>query len=435
MRNPGSKRRICTHSLRAEYGRGISMSCVILLPAVFLSVCGPVFGYQGGTGEPCDPYQIANARDLLRIGSDIDLMSKSYVLVGDIDLDPNAAGGRIFDTAVITCRAEKGFVESGDSRYRSVGGSEVAVFEGAFFGNGHVIRNMVIEAGEGKCVGLFAYPGEAAVVSDLRIENARVKGSMHVGLLAGINAGTVSYCRVSGSVEAKSRGGGMIGTNLGELTCCGAETSVVGERMLGGLVGHSMSESSLTHCRAKSRVVGERNVGGLVGEMLPGTLTGCFAAGSVVSEADGGGLVGAGPFGGTVLKCYSTVDVKGVTIGGLIGIAQRTRVTNSHAFGALARVASSDRGESGALGGIVGQWRGGSGSIISSSWHTDMAPADVAIGRSAPNSKVNLLSTHGHAPHAKGSEIHHRHSSAASDKGQSAKLSVKRCADTNVRDN
>lgn len=435
MSNSGRDRRNGSYGARGEYGRVISVGSVILLFTVILWAGGSALGFHGGAGEPCDPYQIANARDLLRIGSDIDLMSKSYVLVADIDLDPNVAGGRIFDTAVITCKASRDFFASGDSRYRSVGGSEVAVFEGTFFGNGHVIRNIVIEAGEGKCVGLFAYLGEKAVVSDVGIENARVRGAMHVGVLAGINAGAVSYCRVSGSVEAKSRAGGMIGTNLGELTCCGAEASVLGERMLGGLVGHAMSESSLTHCRAKSQVVGKSNVGGLVGEMLPGTLTGCFAGGSVVSEADAGGLVGAGPFGGSVLKCFSTVDVKGVTIGGLIGIAQRTRVTNSHAFGSLVQAASAGRDENGALGGIVGQWRAGSGSIISSSWHTDMAPADAAIGRSAPNSNVNLLSTHGYAPHAKHHGMSHWRKTPAFDSGQSAELSVERCADHKVEDN
>jgi hypothetical protein len=362
-------------------------------------------------------------------------MSKSYVLISDIDLDPNAVGGRKFDTAVINCPAEKDIADLSDSGFRSVGHRQVAVFRGSFFGNGHTISNMVIDAGEGKCVGLFAYIGEEAVVSDLRIENACVKGGMHVGLLGGINFGTISYCVVKGSVEAESRGGGMVGTNRGALTCCWSKTSVRGNGVLGGLVGHAIGESSVTHSRSDSQVVGKSNVGGLAGQMLHGTLTGCFAAGSVVSEADAGGIVGAGPFGGAILKCYSVADVKGVTIGGLIGIAQRTSVTNSHAFGTLAQVASAGGGKNGALGGIVGQWRAGSGSIISSSWHTDMAPADAAIGRSAPNSKVNLLSTQGHAPHAKHHGISHWRRTAASDKGQGAKLSVKRCADKKVESN
>lgn len=381
----------------------ISVSSVMVLLAGIVCIGGPVFGFQGGTGESCDPYQIANAEDLLRIGSDIELMSKSFVLVKDIDLDPNSAGGRILDTAVINRTVEKDIADLPDSAFRTAGGRKVGVFQGAFFGNGHVIRNMVIDACDIACVGLFPYIGEEAVVSDLRIENSRVKGRMHVGLLAGINAGTVSYCYVTGSVSADSRGGGMVGTNLGALTCCGAETSVTGERMLGGLVGHAIGKCSITHCRVKSRVAGQKNVGGLVGEMLGGNLTGCFASGSVTSVADAGGLVGTGPLGGSVLKCESAADVKGVVVGGLIGIAQRTSVSNSQALGVLARIASAGRTKNAALGGIVGYWKGGGGSIISSSWSTSVAPADAAIGLSAPDAAVNILSVCGHASDVKNS--------------------------------
>jgi len=381
-----------------EHGRPISISSLIVLLGAVVCISAPVFAFQGGTGRPCDPYQIANAEQLLRIGSDIELMTKSFVLVEDIDLDPNSPKGRIFDAAVITHTVEADIAKLQDSALRLVGDRHFAVFQGTFFGNGHAIRNMVIDASDTVCVGLFAYIGEEAIVSDLRIENARVKGRMHVGLLAGINAGAVSYCAVTGSVSADSRAGGMIGTSMGALTCCGADTSVAGKEILGGLVGHAIAKSSITHCRVKSQVIGQRNVGGLVGQMLLGTLMGCFASGTVTSDADAGGLVGAGPFGGAVLKCYSVVDVKGVIVGGLIGIAQRTSVTNSHAFGALAQIASASRTNNAALGGIVGHWRAGSGSIISSSWHTDMAPADVSIGRSAPNATVNVLSTCGHAP-------------------------------------
>ncbi len=187
-----------------------------------------------------------------------------------------------------------------------------------------------------------------------------------------------------------------MGTNRGNLTCCGAQTSVTGKEILGGLVGHAIADSSITHCRARSRVVGEATVGGLVGQMLRGTLAGCFASGAVTSKAEAGGLVGAGPFGGKVLKCCSAVNVRGVVGGGLIGVAQRTSVTNSHAFGCLERIDQPEQSNNSALGGIVGRWRSGSGSIISSSWNTAMAPTDVAIGQNTPNGTVSLLSTWGH---------------------------------------
>jgi hypothetical protein len=60
---------------------------VILALAFGLTACA--YGFAGGTGEPNDPYQVATIEDLLAIGSSKDLLSKHYVLVNDLDLDPN----------------------------------------------------------------------------------------------------------------------------------------------------------------------------------------------------------------------------------------------------------------------------------------------------------------------------------------------------------
>ena len=57
--------------------------------------------FAGGTGEPNDPYQIATAEQLISIGSDPNLLDKHFVLINDIDLDPNLPGGQVFPRAVI----------------------------------------------------------------------------------------------------------------------------------------------------------------------------------------------------------------------------------------------------------------------------------------------------------------------------------------------
>jgi hypothetical protein len=383
------------------YGEGIryiSISSFVVLLVFSYSVSVSSWAFQGGTGEPYDPYQIANVEQLLRLNADIELMTKSFVLVRDIDLDPNGPESHVFDAAVIGGTLKNDILDQVDSGNRPVGGCKVTVFQGTFLGNGHTIRNMVIDASESKCIGLFAYLGENAVVSDLQIEGSSARGRMHVGLLAGINCGKISYCEASGLVSAESRAGGMIGTNRGTIASCCAQTSVTGKDILGGLVGHAIGKSSVTHSRALSHVVGYDKVGGLVGQMLRGTLEGCFASGAVTSKAEAGGLVGAGPFGGTVRKCSSAVNVRGVVVGGLIGTTQRTIIANSHAFGSLELVNAPKLGSTSALGGIVGSWRSGSGSIISSSWNTIMAPTHLAVGYKAPKATVNLVSTHGDAP-------------------------------------
>ena len=59
------------------------------------------YHFAGGTGEPNDPYQIATAEQLISIGSDPNLLDKHFILLNDIDLDPNLPGGRVFTQAVI----------------------------------------------------------------------------------------------------------------------------------------------------------------------------------------------------------------------------------------------------------------------------------------------------------------------------------------------
>lgn len=409
MSNRGRQAAQVTTDVCGENIRLISISFFVVLALLSCSVSARLWAFQGGTGEPYDPYQIANVKQLLRLNDEIELMTKSFILLRDIDLDPNGPGSHVFDGAVIGGALQNDVPDRLDSAYRSVGGCKVAVFQGTFLGNGHAIRNMVIDASESKCIGLFAYVGEKGVLSDLCIERSCVSGRRHVGLLTGMNFGKISYCTVSGSVSAESRAGGMVGTNRGAIACCGAQTSVTGKDIIGGLVGHAIADCSVTHSRARSHVVGDGEVGGLVGQMLRGTLEGCFATGAVTSKAEAGGLVGAGPFGGSVRRCTSSVNVRGLVAGGLIGRTQRTSVTNSHAFGSVELVDTHESGEGSAIGGIVGSWRSGSGSIISCSWNTIMAHTHLAVGQNTRNATINLVSTRGHAARAMNPWAHFFH--------------------------
>ena len=76
---------------------------MVFVAIVWLSLNGGAGAveFAGGTGTADDPYQIATADQLIAIGSDPNLLDKCFVLVADIDLDPNLPGGRIFSEAVI----------------------------------------------------------------------------------------------------------------------------------------------------------------------------------------------------------------------------------------------------------------------------------------------------------------------------------------------
>ena len=380
--------------------RGRRLISTIMIHGILLCSLAYPYSFESGTGEPHNPYEISNAEQLMQIGSDLGLMKKSFVLTRDIDLDPNLPGGRIFHTAVIAHSVDENRSNPNDPLIVRAGGVIVAVFQGTFTGNGHSIRNMTIDAPGGKCIGLFGYVGHNAVISDLRIENARVVGERHVGLLAGINLGAISYCICTGSISGDYRGGGLIGTNGGAIACCQSKTRVTGKQMIGGLIGHALSKSSIIDCHSRGNVTGESHVGGLIGEMLPGTVIGCSTSGHVSSQTNAGGLVGGGPYGGAIVRCQSSAKIRGVIIGGLVGIAQRTNITHCYATGLLTRIqptgAFSD--SMAGAGGLAGYWKEGKGSLTSCCWDRDAhvmgaSALDVAVGGRSPNAKVRLIST------------------------------------------
>ena len=73
----------------------------LLIVCLALQSSALAVDFVAGTGEPNDPYQIATAEQLIAIGSDPNLLDKSFVLMADIDLDPNLPGGRVFTDALI----------------------------------------------------------------------------------------------------------------------------------------------------------------------------------------------------------------------------------------------------------------------------------------------------------------------------------------------
>ncbi|MBN1363145.1 MAG: hypothetical protein JW993_21270 [Sedimentisphaerales bacterium] len=273
--------------------------------------------YSGGAGTPEDPYQIATAGDLIRLGESTEDYDKHFVLAADIDLNPNLPGPKVFDKALIAA---------------SFGTSQQATFTGVFDGNGHTISHLTIRGG--RYLGLF---GEltGGEVKNLGLLDISVIGSgSYVGGLAGRNSyGDVTNCCCKGKVGAANLGsvphftGGLVGYNLGRLSACYSRGAVSGDEYVGGLVG--INKGAVTQCYSTCAVAGSVAAGGLAGSN-EGTISDCYARGSVTGSrwvgktgaleesAYVGGLVGA-DYGG-VIRCYSTAVVSGdATVGGLVG--------------------------------------------------------------------------------------------------------------------
>jgi len=174
-----------------------------LLAAVFVIVCGitaMVSAYSGGTGEPNNPYQIADANDLIQLGNDPCNYDKCFVLTADIDLS-----GYTFAQAVIAPD-----LTDNDSGFQGT------KFTGKFDGRGYVIRNLHIQGND--CLGLFGIIEREAVVTNVGLEDTDITGidkhGGHIGALAGYSSGYISSSYSTGTVIGDEYVGGLVISNM-----------------------------------------------------------------------------------------------------------------------------------------------------------------------------------------------------------------------------
>ncbi len=287
--------------------RKIRRAIYLLLVMLYFSV--PAHAkYGGGTGEPDDPYQIATAEQLISIGSeesDPQLLYKHFILLNNIDLDPNLPGGQVFDRAVIP------------------------KFSGTFDGNGFIISNLTI-VGDSN-LGLFGKIKEGAQINHLNIADASVVGTGdRIGILSGSNGdnsrigGRIIGCFVSGKVRGDRYVGGLVGWNKGSVLNCFSAGISDGSEYVGGLIGnnegsyYNLSYGTVLNSYSTTIVSGGKHAGGLVGCNAFGSILNCYNSSPVSGGTNIGGLIGFNR--GTILNCYSNGMVSGnVFVGGLVG--------------------------------------------------------------------------------------------------------------------
>jgi hypothetical protein len=385
---------------------------------VWTGFASQVEAFSGGTGEPNSPYQVSMSEHLLSIGADPNLLEKHFVLVNDIDLDPNFPGGQMFARAVIAADTNDRF------------GWQGVPFEGSFSGRGHTIRNLTLRAksGSNSYLGLFGAVGRNAVVEDLRIEAANVEGDgQSVGILAGENAGRILNCYVEGRLSggdvviAPTDAGGFVGRNRGDIVNCQANTRLVwGYENIGGLVGCNELQGRIVGCcaacahvyahkyqagglvgRNEGYIIGSHatgevrgwdhisHYGGLVGGDS-GTIINSHADSDVVSSSSCvwlGGLVGWA--GGTIINCYATGSIRTGercnSIGGLTGV-NSGKVVNSYAIGKISTGANTER-----VGGLVGTNAGGD--VRMSFWDIEASGITESAGGTGVSTVLRALRT------------------------------------------
>ncbi|MGE5295940.1 MAG: hypothetical protein ACM3VT_14035 [Solirubrobacterales bacterium] len=250
---------------------------------LILATCGVTRAveFAGGTGEPNDPYQIATADQLAGIGDDEELLSKHYVLINDIDLDPNLPGERVFSESLIA------------PEIQNLHGMILGYFQGSFNGGGHVIRNLTIHSETRAAAGLFGYMDASAQIENLGLADVEIRRS---------GAGTQDF--TVGGLVAVNDGGAILGCYVT------GHVGDIGAYCAGGLVGEN---HGLVHaCYTIAQVQGNGIVGGLVG-LNDGDVRFCFAAGAPYGSGRVGGLAGRNDDGGTVRHSYWNADAGSVT--------------------------------------------------------------------------------------------------------------------------
>ena len=268
--------------------------------------------YSGGSGDPNDPYKIANVADFTQLTQDPNNWNKAFILTADINLT-----GLTFTKAPIA-----------PDTNTTTSGFQGTPFTGIFDGNSHIISKLTITASTKDYISLFGYVGSGSQIHNLGVEDVNITGRYYVGGLVGYNYSSLTSCYATGSVSGSSNSqyiGGLGGYNGGIIRYCystGSVSGVSGSEYVGGLVGLNDS-GSLTSCYATGAVSGFSGssycVGGLVGRNVSGSLTSCYATGSVTGGYDFvGGLVGNNS--GSLTSCFATGAVSGnYDVGGLVG--------------------------------------------------------------------------------------------------------------------
>ena len=210
----------------------------------------------------------------------------------------------------------------------------IPVFAGTFYGNGHTISGLNLNA-DTSSQGLFRY-----ITADGLVENLIVSGTItsddgqeNLGGIVGSLEGTVRNCRFEGIVEGGSYVGGIAGRNKesGRIESCTFEGTLSGTTCTGGIAGENKGVISASENLGRintaydeesrlENVFLPKDTGGIAG-LSTGTIINCENSAAVGHEHIGynvGGIVGRSS--GYLYGCKNEGIVKGrKDIGGICG--------------------------------------------------------------------------------------------------------------------
>ncbi len=237
-------------------------------------------------------------------------------------------------------------------------------FSGVFEGNGHTVSNINFNEGSG-AIGFFGFLEENAVVRNLTVDGViySLDNNNYVGLVCGVNAGTIENCHSKGIVTGTGNTGGIAGLNggNGQILSCENKAEVYSLVTVAGIAGEniglikdcvnygnidadsswlSLEDSSVKSISIDSIIksLGDSidlgsDIGGIAGYST-GEITGCNNNGTVGYQHTGknvGGIVGR--FNGKITDCGNTGKVYGKQdVGGIAGQFEPVIVAQGKSF-------------------------------------------------------------------------------------------------------
>ena len=256
-------------------------------------------------------------------------------------------------------------------------------FSGTFDGDGHAIYGMFIDSDK-DYQGFFGY--SKGTILNLSIENSLIRGSEYVGALCGYNGGRIANCSNNGTVIGKWYVGGICGESwgngidncvntgtvsssgpycggicgynvIGSITVCFNTGTVSGHSFVGGICGELRADTNIFDSYNTGIVSASSGyAGGIVATLSYGTVARCYNTGTVKSESCAGGI--AGGVWHYLNDCYNAGTVTGnIYVGGICGVLWNDGTKDS----GIARCYSAGtvKGTSDYVGGVIGQYNGG----------------------------------------------------------------------------
>lgn len=262
-------------------------------PPTEVSSATPVTnGYAGGRGTVEQPYRLRTAQQLAYTRFN---PHRHFVMSEDVNLQDLG-------------------------NWIPIGGTSAADnFTGTFDGNGYVISNLLLDANINFNLGLFGtVRGEDTVIKNVTLENVTFEGRRVMGgLAARASEGVlIKNCRVI-NVDINATEAGV-------------------QSLIGGLVGNG-ENISIVNCSVEGGDVESNGgyVGGLIGNLGSGSIINSFATCRVEGTSYVGGL--AGYTRGVIENSFATgqIDATSSEVGGFIGSAIASTITNSYATGRM----------------------------------------------------------------------------------------------------